>query len=359
MKDRALEKVKPRVREMEPYTLTHCPYRVKLNQNESPFDLPPELKEEVLELARSRPWNRYPDFVPTELVVKLSAYTGVEEGGILVGNGSNELIQAVFLATVSQGSKVVIAVPTFRLYQLLGTVMEADLRQIRLKRDFSYDVEGIIRELGDDTSLVVLASPNSPTGSALEVEEVEQILRAAPGLVVIDEAYHEFANRTVLPLLRLYDNLIVLRTFSKALGLAGLRIGYLLTNPLLAQEIGKTKLPYNLNFFSIMAALRLLDETELLRQRVEYIKQQREVVFRGLREIPGVTPFPSLTNFILFEVDQGAREVFDGLVQRGILVRDVSGYPMLSQALRVTIGLKEENTTFLQTLKRVTESLQR
>ena len=292
MEDRVLRNIKPRVRGMEPYTLAPHPYRIKLNQNESPFDLPPELKEEVLELARSRPWNRYPDFVPTELVAKLSAYTGVEEEGILVGNGSNELIQAVFLATVSRGSKVVTAVPTFRLYELLGTVLEADLRQVKLREDLSYDVEGIIRELEDDTALLVLASPNSPTGSALEVGEVERILQATPGLVVIDEAYHEFAGRTALPLLRSYDNLIILRTFSKALGLAGLRVGYLLTNPPLAREISKAKLPYNLNFFSMMAALRLLDETELLQRRVEYIVRQREEVFKGLQGLPGITPYP-------------------------------------------------------------------
>lgn len=358
MDNRAIERIKPQVRGLKPYTLVQYPHRIKLNQNESPFDIPQGLKEEILEMAKSMAWHRYPGFTPTELVAKLSACTGVGGEGILVGNGSNELIQAVFMAAVSKGSKVVIPVPTFRLYELLGTVMEADLHQVRLRGDLSFDVERIIEEIGDGaTRLVVLASPNSPTGSVLEVEEVEEVLKATDGLVVIDEAYQEFSGQTNLGLLKKYDNLIILRTFSKAMGLAGLRVGYLLTNPPLAWEISKAKLPYNLNFFSMMVAMRLLDETKLLEERIEYIRKQRGVVFHHLEEIPGMKPYPSLTNFILFKVDKPVSHVFHGLIQRGILIRDVSSYPMLSRALRVTIGLDEENQAFLGALREIMEDV--
>ena len=339
---------------MHGYTLVQPACPVKLNQNECPFDVPDEIKREVLDEAMGRNWGRYPDFVPTEVKTRLGERHGLGPDHILVGNGSNELIQATFLAAVGRGDRVVLSVPTFTVYALMNTVMDGDLCQVLLKEGLTFDVDRLAEEAAKPrTKLVILCSPNNPTGSMITPEEVARIATTATGLVVVDEAYFEFCGVSSIGLLEHFSNVIITRTFSKALGAAGLRLGYLMAHPDLVQEIEKVKLPYNVNLISLIAAKRIIQEQALIKERSAFICSERQRVFDQLEAISGIRPYPSYANFILFEVDRSVHAIFQGLIEQGVLIRDVSRYPMLDKAMRVTIGTREENEAFLEALREV------
>jgi histidinol-phosphate aminotransferase len=347
-----LRHVKPAVRETAAYTLVARDAPVKINQNENPYDLPPAIKQRVIEEALRRPWSRYPAFDPKELIDSLAAFAGWRPDGVLAGNGSNELIEALLVVTVGEGTKVVIPEPTFTLYALLTRVLGGEPVRVRLTPELAYDAAAIARARRESAaSVTVVCSPNNPTGSLLARDEVERLCGEGDGLVVIDEAYHEFAGESVVPLLERHRNLIVLRTFSKAMGLAGLRVGYLLAAPELVREINKARLPYNLNLFSQVAALATIDGWPELSRTVAELVGERERLRARLRDVPGVRAHPSRANFFLIELlEADPRAVFDGLYRRGVLVRDVTSYPMLSRCLRISVGSPEENDTFLHAL---------
>jgi histidinol-phosphate aminotransferase len=351
---KAFDFIKPQIKEVSAYTLRQYNYQIKINQNENPFDLPREIKEKILTYALERSWSRYPDFVPTDLLQKLARHIGWRRDGVLAGNGSNELIQAILMTTVGPGTRVVIPTPTFTLYRLLGKILGAEIVEVPLTSEYTFDVPAIRQVVTTQKiDLLIICSPNNPTGCSLSLSDLRTILDESDTLVVLDQAYIEFGGENAVPLLEDYDRLIVLRTFSKAMSMAGLRIGYMAAAPEATREISKAKLPYNLNFFSQAAAIAILDHLDLLSERIADIQEQREEVYRSLHAIPGVRPYPSHTNFILFEVERLPEEVFEELVKRGILIRDVSHYPMLSKALRVSIGTEEENQRFLTALREV------
>jgi histidinol-phosphate aminotransferase len=350
-----LRHVKPAVRSLAAYTLALREAPVKLNQNENPWDLPDAVKRRVIEAALARPWSRYPDFDPKGLLEALARFSGWRADGVLAGNGSNELIEALLLVTVGAGTKVVIPEPTFTLYALMTTILGGEPVRVRLKKDgagFSYDAtELLAASRASGASVTIVCSPNNPTGSTLALADVERLCAETDGLVVIDEAYHEFAGESVVPLLERHPNLVVLRTFSKAMALAGLRVGYLLASPELVREINKARLPYNLNFFSQAAAIAALEETQLLESAVARLVRERERLQATLGRLPGVTAWPSRANFFLLELATAdPKAVFAALLRRGVLVRDVTSYPMLSRCLRVSVGSEEENDALLHAL---------
>jgi histidinol-phosphate aminotransferase len=349
----AVRHVKPAVRALRPYTLRARPAAVKVNQNENPYDLPADLKRRVLDAAASRPWSRYPNFDPAELLEALGRFAGWRSDGILAGNGSNELIEAVLMVTVGAATPVVIPEPTFSLYALLTGVLGGHAVRVPLRPGFEYDAGDLIDAQREHRApVVVVCSPNNPTGSRLETEAVARLCGETDALVVVDEAYHEFSGESVVRLLRDHGNLIVLRTFSKAMAMAGLRVGYLLASPELVAEVNKARLPYNLNFFSQAAALAVLSDPGPGRAIVARLVQARERMFRELGAIPGVRPYRSHANFILFALaGRSPAEVFAALYERGVLVRDVSATPQLSDCLRVSVGTDEENETFLAALR--------
>jgi histidinol-phosphate aminotransferase len=349
--------VKPAVRSLGAYTLAARRAPVKINQNENPYDLPEALKRRIADEALARPWNRYPDFDPRQLVEKLAAHTGWRADGILAGNGSNELIEALLVVTVGPGTRVVVPQPTFSLYGLLTKILGGEVVSVPLGSELEFDVEEIRvtrRELG--AALTIVCSPNNPTGSRLAVEDVKRLCEEGDSLVVVDEAYQEFASESVVGLLADHPNLVVLRTFSKAMAMAGLRVGYLLASPALVREVNKARLPYNLNLFSQIAALHALEEWDTLRERVERIVASRQELLYRLYRVPGVKPYPSHANFILFELAQAdPKATFEALLERGVLVRDVTSYPGLSRCLRVSVGSEEENEAFLVALRHALE----
>jgi len=375
-----LRHVKPAVRDLAAYTVALPRAPVKINQNENPWDLPERAKKRVLEKALARPWSRYPDLDPKELLEALARHAGWRADGILLGNGSNEAIEALLRVTVGPGTKVVIPEPTFTLYALLIRILGGEIVPVpmsfrgaptasgpeespvatadpsgpgrRGSLRMTYDVDALLAaRRASEAPVTIICSPNNPTGTSLDLYDVERLCGDGDGLVVIDEAYHEFSAQTAVPLLERHPNLIVLRTFSKAMAMAGLRVGYLLGSPELVSEIAKARLPYNLNFFSEWAALAALEEKDALAVTVHRLVAERERLLARLADVPGIRAYSSDANFFLVECLSAApKAVFASMLRRGVLVRDVTSYPRLERCLRVTVGTPEENDAFLHAL---------
>jgi histidinol-phosphate aminotransferase len=350
-----LHTIKSQVRALSPYSLSTHDASVKINQNESPFELPPRIKEETLRRLEARQWARYPDFIPTSLLECLSEFSRWPRAGILAGNGSNELIQATLMVTVGDGKRVLISEPTFALYRQVGTILGGDVRSTSLTASLQYDTTQLAKSIEEiQPDVTIICSPNNPTGGVIEDDPLVDLLKRTSGLVVIDEAYHEFAGHSVVPLLREFRNLVVLRTFSKAMAMAGLRIGYLLAAPEVVSEIGKAVLPYNLNVFSQTAAEVAAEMYEAeLRPQIGRIIAERERLERELSLISGLTPVPSRANFMLVRSQLEPKLMFEELLKRDILVRDVSSYPMLAEYFRVSVGTPEENDKLIAALKEI------
>jgi len=343
--------IKPEVRSVSAYTLKHFKADVKLDQNENPYELPMEFKREVAERVLARPWGRYPEFVPVEMTRTLAEFTGWTADGILVGNGSNELIQASLAVMLGPGRTVVVPQPTFTLYKLQAAVLQANVVTAFLNADFSFNVDALI-EAARSADVVVICSPNNPTGSLLSSKDLTAILENARGIVLLDEAYHEFSGQSALTVLPDYRNLVVLRTFSKAMSMAGMRFGYMLAHPEIAREVHKAKLPYNVNIFTLTAAQLVIERGGVMKDAIATLVSERQRVFAELQKRRSLEVFPSCANFMLIRTERPARELFDALYAQGILVRDVSSYPMLERVLRITVGKPEENNRFLEALDR-------
>jgi histidinol-phosphate aminotransferase len=353
--------IKPAVRSQTGYSLASPTARRKLNQNESPYDFPDELKREVFEHA-AEGWQRYPEFAPPDLLMALAEHYGWVADGVLVGNGSNELIQAVLSVTLAADDAVVAPAPTFSLYRLLTSVLGGRYVPVPLGRGFAYDVERLIDEaVREQARVIVLNSPNNPTGSVLPEGAVERILAETGALVVCDEAYQDFGGPTALGLLTRSSRVVVLRTFSKALGLAGLRFGLALAHPAVAREIAKGKLPYNVNLVTLAAARTALRHAPLLAERTRQVIATRDRFVQRLRGLPGLTIYPTAANFVLIRSHQlPAKELFLQLYENhGILVRDVSGSAELAECLRISIGTLEDMDAVIEALEQILQTRER
>ena len=351
----ALNRIKQRVRELRAYALKPERAGIKLNQNENPWDVPPEIRKETLRRLDERRWSRYPDFTPQSLRKSLAEFAGWTPDGIIVGNGSNELIQALLMVTVGPLTPVLINEPTFALYRQITTILSGEVVSVPLTAKLTYDTKAMRAAIQSEApGVAIICSPNNPTGCVIETQDLVSLLESCPGLLVIDEAYHEFAGQTVVPLLNKYPNLVVLRTFSKAMALAGLRLGYLLAAPELTGEIAKAVLPYNLNIVSQTAAQVAIEMYQSrLKPLVTLICAQRERLFREIEQIQGLKPVPSRANFMLVRSEISPSRMFYELLQRDILVRDVSSYPMLHDYFRVSVGTPEENDRLLEALREI------
>jgi histidinol-phosphate aminotransferase len=347
--------IKPAVRALRAYTLAPHRASIKLNQNENPWDAPARIKEEVLRRFAARNWSRYPDFIPTGLHERLAQFANWKPDGVIAGNGSNELIQAVLMVTMGAGKRVLISEPTFMLYRQVATVLDGEVGRVSLTPDLKYDSDALLEHIETrQPDVTIICSPNNPTGCVIDECALRSILNASQGIVVIDEAYHEFAERSVVPLLNEYDNLVVLRTFSKAMAYAALRVGYLLAAPDLVREIGKAVLPYNLNVFSQIAAEVAVENYEReLRPLVKQILAERDRLFSELSRIDGLTPIESEANFIVVKSATDPTLIFADLLKHDILIRDVSGYPMLRDYFRFSVGTPAENDHLLKTIREI------
>jgi histidinol-phosphate aminotransferase len=349
-----LEKyIKPEVLRLKGYHLDKRKYRIKLDQNENPFGFPEVLKENFWQRIRQLDWGRYPDFQMESLTERIAAYVQLPVENLLVGNGSNSLIQALLMVALSPGDRLVVPEPTFTLYGLTGKMLSAEVVTCRLHpEDFSLPLPEILQaSRAANARLLALCTPHNPTGNSFPIHHLRILLKEFPGLVVIDEAYFEFSRQDAKPLLREHENLVILRTFSKAMSLAGMRIGYLMAAPEICAEVKKARLPYSVSLFSEMAVTVALEQMDLLNAAVREILNQRDSLWTALQEFSFLRVYPSDASFFLVRAQNGTA-MFQHLLRDGLLVRDVSSYPGLENCLRISVGRLEENQRLLESLKR-------
>jgi len=343
------ELVRSELLALKPYHVPVYPGVVKLDANENNYDFPEEVLEEILGSVGGQTFGRYPDPSAQQLREHLARYTGVDRNRITVGNGSDELILNLMLAFAA-GGKVVIATPTFAMYGIHAVIAGAEPVFLPRKADFGVDPDAVAEAAArPGVKMVVLCSPNNPTGNTIPLEATKKILAGTGTVVVLDEAYYEFCGETAVPLLAKYPQLVILRTFSKAFGLAGLRLGYMLAGPEVTGMIQRIKQPFNVNAFTQQAAIRVLERQPLFERRVRRICASRDELFAAMSHLPGLTVYPSRANFLLFRTGMRAQRVFGGLLQRGVLVRLLDG-PDLPGCLRVSVGRPGENLLFCNQL---------
>lgn len=333
---------------MEPYDAYYAPGVIRMDANENPHDFPEEVKEYIFSQIGPQFFGRYPDPRAFGLVSDLAGHYGVDAEKIVVGNGSDELILNIMLA-FGVGRKVFIASPTFSMYGIHARVAGAVPVIVPRGDKFEVDVDGMIKAAADEAGVIIVCNPNNPTGNATDPRDIERIARSVSSLVVVDEAYMEFGGESSIPLLDRYPNILVMRTFSKAYGLAGLRVGYLLASPEVAAQLKRIKQPFNVNSFSQMAARSALVFRGLFQERIENIIRDRNVLEISLKSIPGVTVYPSVANFLFFTAGKPAGEVYRRLLDEGVMIRLIS-VPGRGDFLRVSVGTPEENNLFADRL---------
>lgn len=344
--------VRDDLKTLAPYDAPFYPDVIKLDANENPYEFPPEVLRKIYEEISSGDINRYPDARAERLRGRLAEYTGVNPENIMVGNGSDELILNIML-TFGTGAEFVVTTPTFSMYEAHGRVASARKAEAPRREDFSVDMEALKETAGHPgVKVIIICTPNNPTGNATPPGEIEDLLANTKSIVVVDEAYGEFGGESCIPLLDRYPNLIVLKTFSKAFGLAGLRVGYLLAHRSAIDELLRVKQPYNLNTFSQTAARVVLENLFPFRERIKKILEERDRLFSELSALPGIDVFPTQANFILFRTPMPAKKVYEGLLESGILIRNLDG-PALNGCLRVTVGTSEENGLFIEKLAEI------
>jgi histidinol-phosphate aminotransferase len=331
---------------MTAYTLELREAEIKLNQNEGPYDFPRALKEEVLARVLERPWNIYPDFESMHLRGALAKTHDYETENVLVGNGSNELLAAAVPTFVGPGTPVVFPKPSFALYEKLIAVAGGIARPIAVDPTTGLlPLDEMLRAIDRcDNAIVIVCSPNNPTGGVLPDGGINALLSTG-ATVLFDRAYGDFATDS-LP--ALHDRLVTFSTFSKAWGLAGLRVGWLASTASTCREIRKVKLPYSLNIISEAIAATALDHGEIRERNVANTIAERARMFVAMQAIEGVRPFPSRSNFIAFTTTRDAKDVFNDVHARGILIRDIRA--AVPNALRVSVGTPSQNDAFLEAL---------
>ncbi|HUJ25709.1 MAG TPA: aminotransferase class I/II-fold pyridoxal phosphate-dependent enzyme [Myxococcales bacterium] len=337
--------VRATVRPLKAYGPPRDPAKVALHLNESPSDVADELKKALADEFAAMDWSRYPITEGSKLAADVADACGVDPASVLVGNGSNELLQLLLLACVEPGDKVVVVAPSFALYGLQAAAMGARVVEVPLRsgESFRFPVGELIAH-SRDAKLVLIGSPNNPTGTVLSLLQLEELASGVPCLLGIDEAYREFCGQDFAPPLARHERLVLFRTFSKAYAGASLRVGYMLAAPALCAELRKVQLPYNLSTPACLIARALVKRPEIVAGRALLVARERDRVATAMREM-GFKVYPSGANFLLFDADQ---RLHAKLFERGVLIR---AYPALG-ALRVSIGAPELNDAFLSELAR-------
>ncbi len=337
------------IRQMQAYAAPEEGATVKLDAMELPFALPEALKRDILRRMEAEPIHRYPDAAARKLRERIAALHNVAPEQVIVGNGSDEIIQMVMIA--SEPGPVAFPSPSFVMYEVIARWLRRPITSLPLREDFSLDAERFLQLCArEKVELVFLACPNNPTGNLWPRALVERIAKDYLGLVVLDEAYAPYASANHMDLAG--GNVLVMRSFSKV-GFAGARLGYAVGAAELVSELQKVRLPYNVNRFTQAAALALLEHWDAVMELVARVKEERARLFAALAELPGLEPYPSETNFVLVRAKE-AVHVHAELARRGIAVKNLDGtHPLLRDCLRITVGTREENDRLLAALEEI------
>jgi len=342
--------IRPEILALKAYHVPEAKGMVKLDAMENPYTLPEALRKDLAAVLARVDLNRYPAPVSPRLIDLLKRKMGVPPGmEVLLGNGSDELLQNIALAAAKPGAVAMYPAPTFVMYSMYATFFGMKGVAVPLRDDFGFDAPAFIARMRKEQPAVVfIAYPNNPTGLLYPEQDIIAVIRAAPGLVVLDEAYHAFAQKSFMPRLAEFPNLVVLRTVSK-LGLAGIRLGYLAGTKGWLEQFDKVRSPYNINVLTEATAVFLLERLEVLEEQAAQIRKERESLGRALAALNGLTVYPSQANFFLVRVPDGER-AFRKLCEQGVLVKNLAGLAM-KNCLRITVGTPDENRILLTALR--------
>ena len=329
---------------------------VKLNYNENLFMPKETLAESMREVAEECDLRIYPQEEENRLREKLGEYLKTPKDGIVVGNGSDELIDRIGRLFLEKGDVTVSVVPTFPVCRYCIKHQGAEYIEVPLLKDFGLDVERLIDTFTSKTKLLYLCSPNNPTGNQFKMDDIRNLIEDFPGIVIVDEAYAEYADYSIVPFVDKHENLIVLRTFSKAFGLAGLRLGYAVTNAGLAKTLAeKTPMPFPVSTFTLSMGRKLLENFAVVEKAIKALKMERGTLIKRLNGIKGTKAFDSKANFVLFQTGKPADEVYQSLLKRGIIIKKYGKLLHLENCLRTTVGLPQMNAKLLEALKEIVE----
>jgi len=343
--------VRPEICALSAYTTASAEGMIKLDAMENPFPLPDAVRGRLGAALAQVAINRYPDIAADRVKRAIVDAFGIPDTlGLMLGNGSDELIQLITLALARPGAAMLAPEPSFVMYRL--NAIHAGMRfvGVPLASDFGLDRDAMLAAVERERpALTFLAYPNNPTGNLFSGDDVAAIVRASPGLVVVDEAYAAFADASFLPRIAEFPNLLVLRTLSQV-GMAGIRLGYAIAAPEWIAQLNKLRAPYNVNAFTQAAAVALLADAGWMAEQAATIRAERSRLAAALARLPGVTVFETQTNFLLARVPE-ADLLYEGLRQRRILVKNVhSWHPLLANCLRITVGTPRENDALLTAL---------
>lgn len=340
---KALEQlVRPNIWNLKPYSCArnefHGNATTFLDANENPYNTP---------------YNRYPDPLQTELKNKLAAIKGIKPRQIFLGNGSDEPIDLLIRIFCEPGRDNIVAIdPTYGMYQVAADINDVAYRKVPLTDDFQMNAEQLLAAADDRTRLIFLCTPNNPSGNSLDRAEIYKVINRFEGIVVVDEAYNDFSSEPSHACdLATFPNLVILQTFSKAWGSAGIRLGMAFASSEIVDLLNKVKYPYNVNMLTQERALRMLEGAEAVGTWVKMLTEEREKLRKRLEEIPAVKKvYPSDANFLLIRVDD-ADAAYRYLVEKGVIVRNRNTVTLCRDCLRITVGTPEENDTLVETLK--------
>lgn len=323
---------------------------IKMDANENPFVLEEPLKKKLFSEMRKVALNRYPEAGALKLRERFAKYFGVKKEMIMLGNGSDELIQLLCMTLKGKISGVMVPVPTFSMYKIIAINTGNKILEIPLDKNFDLDVKAMTGKMKSNyPALIFLSYPNSPTGNLFSRSRIEALIKKTPGIVVIDEAYAAFSNASLMPLLKKYDNLVFLKTLSKA-GMAAIRLGFLIGNKNLVAELDKVRLPYNINWLSQVAASFYLDNQREFSAQIAKIIKNREELYLQMKKIDGITLYPSRANFVFFSCAFDSDRIYDKLASAGVIVKNLDSR-LTRNCIRVTVGNRRENAVFLSALK--------
>lgn len=324
---------------------------LKLNYNENLYLPRDKLVTLLKEVAEECDLRIYPQEEENRLKSKIGEYLKIPDESVAIGNSSDEVMDRVIRIFLEKGNRAITFTPTFSIFKYCVNYGGADFVGVPLRDDFTLDLSAMRAAFTPEAKLLYLCSPNNPTASQLKLEEVEAMTEGFPGIVLVDEAYAEYADYSVVPLISKYENLIVLRTFSKAFGLAGLRLGYAVANPRLALTIDKLPTPYAVNVVSLSMGRKLLENIKMVQESVKALKAERGNLIKRLNAIDGVQAFDSKANFVLFNTEQSYDDVYVNMLKQGLVIKKLGKLLKYPNCLRSTVGLPETNRKLLKALK--------
>ena len=356
--EKSLGWIRPVIKKINAYHVADASGLIKLDAMENPYQLSDELKSQLQDKLSHAELNRYPDPSAQSLRNKLQQVMQVPvDKTIVLGNGSDELIQMLAMAVADHDGERDVCLmsfdPGFVMYKMISDFVGIKYVGVPLREDFSLDMESTREAIKQNQpAIIFIAYPNNPSANCYRKKEIEEIISLAPGMVVLDEAYHPFAQSSFMDRLTDFDNLLVMRTVSK-MGLAGLRLGLLCGHPSIIDEIDKIRLPYNINVLTQVTAEFVLDNIEVLDQQAELIRGEREQLLKSMNAINNLDVFPSQANFILFRILKAdANDVFESIKKSGVLIKNMRADDgLLANCLRVTVGAPRENQAFVRALE--------